>query len=71
MRNLTKTVLAAGTAALMMAAISGPAQAIPALQLYIEGSSYDAGTETWVTTAGTRPAVLPRAPARSQIGAAC
>ena len=27
---------------------AGVAQAIPALQLYIEGATYDAGTETWV-----------------------
>ena len=27
----------------------GVAQAVPALQLYIEGSSYDAATESWVT----------------------
>lgn len=30
--------------------IAAPALAIPELQLYIEGSTYDSGSETWVTT---------------------
>ena len=31
---------------------ASPVSAIPNLQLYIEGATYDAGTETWVATGG-------------------
>ena len=30
--------------------LAGPAQAVPELQLYIEGAQYDGSTQTWVTT---------------------
>ena len=33
-----------------LAVLAGPAQAIPELQLYIEGAAWDASTQTWVTT---------------------
>jgi hypothetical protein len=32
---------------------AAPAQAVPKLQLYIDGATYDTATETWVTTDGT------------------
>lgn len=41
-----------GFAALALTVLWGAsAQAVPILQLFIEGSKYDADTETWVTTA--------------------
>lgn len=33
--------------------IAGPVQAVPALQLYIEGATYNANTETWVTSSNS------------------
>jgi hypothetical protein len=51
--NLAR-VLATGAATLGIALLgSSPAQAVPKLQLYIEGATYDLATETWVTTDGT------------------
>lgn len=38
------------TALLCGVVAMGTAQALPNLQLYIEGATYDSGTETWVTT---------------------
>ena len=43
-RSMATSLLVASGLALGM----GTAHAIPALQLYIEGAVYDAGTETWV-----------------------
>lgn len=35
----------------LLLALAPPAAAIPVLQLYIEGATYDAASESWVTTA--------------------
>lgn len=56
MKNI-KTGIVGGVKALValsLVLVAGSAQAIPELQLYIEGATYDAGTETWVAdfTAG-------------------
>lgn len=39
--------------AMVVALMATPAQAIPLLQLYIEGATYDDGSETWEITAPT------------------
>jgi len=48
MRILPLAVLTAA----LVAASAREASAIPILQLYVEGGSYDAGSETWVIDAG-------------------
>lgn len=45
MRRLT--IAFAGLAGLAAAAMAGPAHAVPLLQLYIEGATYNQSTETW------------------------
>ena len=44
-------LVACGLAALLLAACALPAGAVPDLQLYVQGATWDAPTETWVTTA--------------------
>ncbi|MDH4208709.1 MAG: choice-of-anchor N protein [Anaerolineae bacterium] len=39
-----------GVLVILLAAAVGPAEAVPDLQLYIEGAEWDDATETWVTT---------------------
>lgn len=44
---IRQVVLAAGAAMLWAMAVAAPAQAVPVLQLYIEGATYNESTETW------------------------
>lgn len=46
-RRLSLLVLIMGVGA------AQPALAVPTLQLYVEGATYDAGSETWVLSSGT------------------
>ena len=46
-----RLLVACGLAALLLAACALPAGAVPDLQLYVQGATWDAATETWVTTA--------------------
>lgn len=39
-----------GTFTMLCAAGALPAEAVPDLQLYVAGATWDAGTETWITT---------------------
>jgi hypothetical protein len=48
---MKKIVLGAVVAAMLMLVPS--VFAVPALQLYIDGATYDAGTQTWVTSASS------------------
>lgn len=50
LKNLVKRTLAVGALSLLA---HSQAFAVPLLQLYIEGGTYDTVTETWVTTAST------------------
>lgn len=43
-----RLAITSGSLALACALFSTPAKAIPELQLYIDGSTYDSATETWV-----------------------
>ena len=51
--RMSKLFVAAGILAVSLLLSASPAIAIPALQIYIEGSSYDASSETWLTTSST------------------
>src|SRR4051812_38383929 len=45
-----------GLAGIAMALLApGQAKALPELQLYLEGATYDTSSETWVVTAPTTP----------------
>lgn len=46
-----RLLVACGLAALLLATCALPAGAVPDLQLYVEGATWDGSTETWVTTA--------------------
>ena len=48
---MTKLLIAATLVGLILIG-QGTAYAIPILQLYIEGATYDTSTETWVVPAG-------------------
>jgi hypothetical protein len=50
MKSIFRTTLIVAALAI---GIASPAAAIPHLQLYIEGATYDAGLESWVVEAGT------------------
>lgn len=51
---MTKRVWAVlGAVCAGLVAFSAPSHAIPELQLYIEGSSYDADSDTWVSSGGS------------------
>src|SRR5688500_15939669 len=61
LKTLTPSPLAKGAAGSLFAVTflllgSNPAQAVPVLQLYVEGATYD-GTETWTET-GPNPCRL-------------
>ncbi|MBN4076375.1 choice-of-anchor N protein [Gemmatimonas aurantiaca] len=50
--KIMKSTITKGLATLAAAfVLTGTAQALPSLQIYIPGSTYDAVTETWITTA--------------------
>lgn len=52
MPNRLRSALALSSLLVLFSVVlpGGPAHAIPALQLYIDGATYDVGTETWTTT---------------------
>ena len=50
---MKKARVAAAAVVVLCVALTSPAFAIPALQIYIDGSSYDPVTESWITTAST------------------
>jgi len=52
-RVKTVSVLCIGLMLIFSCVAIRSAEAIPALQLYIEGSTYDTATETWVTSSPT------------------
>jgi len=47
--RLVGLVLSCAVVALMACLVATPAGAVPDLQIYIEGATYDAASETWVT----------------------
>jgi len=55
-KNIFKRVISA--IALCCGLAAGKAQAVPLLQLYLEGGTYDTTTETWVGTGGSNGEVF-------------
>ena len=51
--TLARTLASSATATAFALLGASSAQAVPKLQLYIDGATYDSSTESWVTTDGT------------------